>query len=136
MKERIDISPKNLFLIDCLGALLSTFFLFVVLKRFEEHFGMPEDVLNYLAGIAFAFFLYSFACFYFLKKNWKIFLSIIISANLLYTFLTLALVIYHSKTLTPLGITYFVLEMILVIGLVSIEIRTVLTQPNGKIDGA
>ncbi len=130
MKERFAITPKKLFLIDCLGALLSTFFLFVVLKGFEEYFGMPKDVLNYLAAIAFAFFLYSFTCYYFLKQNWKIFLSIIISVNLLYTLLTLSLVIYHLKSLTPLGITYFVVEMILVVGLVSIEIRTVMTHPN------
>lgn len=136
MKDRFAIDPKKLFLIDSLGALLSTFFLFVILKRYEEYFGMPQEVLNYLAAIAFAFFLYSFACFYFLKKKWKIFLGIIISANLLYTFLTLSLVIYHLKTLTPLGIIYFVVEKMLVIGLVSIEIRTVMTHPNGKIDGA
>lgn len=124
IKERFTINPEKLFLTDSLGALLSAFFLFVVLKSFDEYFGMPKNVLNYLSAIALVFSVYSFACFYFLKKNWKVFLGIIVSANLLYTLLTLSLVFYHLKSLTLLGILYFVVEMIVVIALVSIEIRT------------
>ncbi len=132
IKERWTIKPRTLFLIDSLGALLSAFFLFVVLKRYEEYFGMPKHVLNYLSVIALAFFLYSFTCFYFINKNWKIFLGIIISANLLYTLLTLSLVIFHLKILTLPGLIYFIVEMVVIIGLVSIEIRILITATNGE----
>lgn len=132
---RFAITPKKLFLIDSLGALLTAFLLFFVLKRFDDYFGMPKHILNYLSVIAFAFFLYSFTCHIFLKRNWKTFLKIIITANLLYTFLTFSLVIYHLKILTLLGIIYFILEIIIVLVLVSFEIRTLRAKTEGKFDG-
>lgn len=124
------VSPKNLFLIDSLGALLTALLLFFVLKRFDEFFGMPVNILNFLSAIALIFFIYSFACHIFLRSNWKKYMRIIITANSLYALLTLSLVIYYLKILTLLGVGYFIIEIIIVSGLVFVEIRTVKTKSN------
>lgn len=130
IKQRFVIKPKTLFLIDSLGALLTAFFLFVVLRRFEVYFGMPEEILLWLSTIAIIFCVYSFACFIFLKEKWKLYLGIVAVANLLYCCLTLTLVIYNLEVLTFLGITYFVLEIVLIVTLVFIEIKLLRIKTN------
>ena len=132
IKEGLKIYPKRIFLVDSLGALFTAFLLFVVLKSYDECFGMPKNILNYLSAIALLYFFYSFACYTLTIKHWAKFLRIIITANLFYVLLTLSLIIYYLKQLTILGITYFVLEIIVIIALVSIEIRILTTQELEK----
>jgi hypothetical protein len=110
-------------LIDSLGALLSAVMLGIVLARLEPVFGMPEKALYYLSFIACIFSVYSFMCFFRKVKNWKIYLKVIALANLLYGCLTTGLVIYFYPKLTALGVTYFVLELIVISVLVMIEIK-------------
>jgi hypothetical protein len=125
---------KTLFLIDGLGALLSAFFLFAVLGTFSEYFGMSPTILIRLSAIAMIFALYSMTCFFFLKDNWKPFLRIICAANLLYSCLTISLVIYFYKNLTLLGIAYFLAEIIVILGLVFVELKALndKNQNNGR----
>lgn len=115
--------PKRLFLIDAIGALLSAFMLGIVLTQLESMFGMPADVLFYLAILALLFSLYSFYFYYKVIRSQKIFLNIIATFNLLYSGLTLALVILNFDQLTALGVTYFILELIIVMALVITEYR-------------
>ncbi|HYF04393.1 MAG TPA: hypothetical protein VEC36_13500 [Patescibacteria group bacterium] len=115
--------PKILFLIDALGALLSAFLLFVVLRNFNEYFGMPETILTYLAAIAALLCTYSMACFLFLRSNWTPFVRAISIANLLYCILTAGLLIKYFTIMTFFGLTYFLLEIALVCGLVYIELK-------------
>jgi hypothetical protein len=42
------MKSKDLFLMDGIGALLTAFLLFFVLKTFNEFVGMPEHVLTFL----------------------------------------------------------------------------------------
>ena len=115
---------KRLFLMDALGAVVSAFFLGVVLVRFNELVGMPVYILKILAVIPCFFIVYSFCCYFFLKSNWRPFLKVIAIANSMYCLTTICLVIYHYLDLTPLGISYFVVEIIVIGVLVSIELRT------------
>ncbi len=115
-------NPKTMFLLDSLGAMLTAFFLFVILKYFKEYVGMPQTALTYLSIIATCFFIYSTACFCFLKENWAPFIRVISIANLLYCILTMLLIIVYYPTLTAIGILYFLTEIILVCGLVYIEL--------------
>lgn len=62
-------NPKTLLILDSLGAILTAFFLFVILKYFKEYVGMPLTALTYLSIIVTCFFIYSTACFCFLKKT-------------------------------------------------------------------
>ena len=82
--DQFKLKPKILFLIDGLGALLTAFFLFVILRTFNEYFGMLQTTLTYLSLIAVIFCLYSITCFFLLSDNWKPFLRVISIANLLY----------------------------------------------------
>ncbi len=45
------LKPKQLFLLDAFGALLSAFFLGFVLVKYQVYIGMPENVLYILALI-------------------------------------------------------------------------------------
>jgi hypothetical protein len=117
-------NPKQLFLIDSQGALLSAFLLGVVLVHFEPLFGMPVNILYILALIAGIFFLYSFSCFLRQPEQWQPFLRGIAIANLSYCGLTLGLVLYLHQSLTTLGILYFVFEIIIVTMLALKELKT------------
>lgn len=117
------ISPRNLFLIDSMGALLTALMLGFVLASFENVFGMPKRILYVLSLLAFSFSIYSFVCFLKVKENWSPFLKGIAVANLMYCFLTIGLVIYLRSALTLMGILYFLLEVMIVFGLVVIELR-------------
>jgi hypothetical protein len=123
------LNPKKVFLIDGFGALLTAFFLFVILKNFNEYFGMPKPALNVLTIIAVVFSFYSVGCFFILKDSWRSFLLCISIANLFYCCLTLGLVIKNHTRLTFLGLTYFLLEMMIVCLLVYFEIQ-VLKRSN------
>lgn len=126
------IQPKQLFLIDSLGALISATMLGIVLVMFESHFGMPSNTLYWLAGLAAVFAVYSFVNYIRFGKNWRIFLSIIAIVNLLYCALTAGVVIRHFQELTTLGIAYFIGEMIIVVALALIELRKAKVSDTSK----
>ncbi len=123
---------RQLFLMDCFGALVSAAILGVVLPMFEDTFGMPTRVLYVLAGIALVFAVYSAFC-YGLRKR-AVYLKAIAVANLLYCCLTAGLVFYWHAHLTTLGLVYFVLEMAVILGLVVWEWRRAnLPQPAAEV---
>ena len=117
------ITPKHLFLLDCLGALLSTFLLGVALPSFQPIFGMPHKVLYGLAALACLFAIYSSWNYIWFRENWRPFLRAIGIMNLLYCGLTAALVVYFRQELTKWGLLYFLLEMLVIIVLVVIEFQ-------------
>jgi phosphatidylserine synthase len=117
------IQPKQLFLIDGLGALVSAIMLGIVLVMFESHFGMPKNILYWLAGLAAVFAVYSLTNYFRFGENWRLFLRIIAIVNLLYCALTAVLVVQHVQELSILGIAYFIGEMIIVITLAMIELK-------------
>lgn len=122
------VTPKQLFLIDSFGALLTAFMLGIVLARLESFFGMPRDILYILSLIACVFALYSFICYRFTPVNWPLFLRIIAIANLAYCILTISCIIYLYQLLTIWGLLYFLLECIVIVVLVSIEWRKAATK--------
>ena len=124
---RFSASPKQLFQIDTLGALLSALFT-ATLARFENTFGMPAAVLYPLAAIACLFALYSSACLFCVTNRWRIFLWVIATANTLYGITTFAAILYFYQQLTLLGLLYFFWEVIVVTCLVSLEVKVILTR--------
>ncbi len=117
------LTTKKLFLIDCLGALISAFLLGIVLVKYKLQIRMPVDVLYLLAAIAGVFAIYSSICYFTFKQNGKPFLIAIAIANLLYCFLTIGLVIYFFAELTTLGMIYFIGELIVILTLVYFEVK-------------
>lgn len=117
----LTFNPKGLFLIDGLGALLTAFLVGIVLRMFEDAFGMPSKFLDFLSVLGGVFAIYSISCYLFVPKNWRIFLRVIAIANLLYCLLTAVLVILLYQQLTILGVIYFIGEILIVIALVYVE---------------
>ena len=116
--------PKTVFLMDGLGASLTSFLLVTVPKYFSEYFGMPQEALTLLSTLALIFAIYSFSCFAFLGNNAVKLLKPIIIANLSYCVLTLGLVIHFYNELTGWDLAYFLGEILIICGLVYIEVKT------------
>jgi hypothetical protein len=124
------LNPKKLFLIDAIGAIISAIMLGIVLVKFENIFGMPKNILYVLSVIPFIFAVYSFICFLRVQKKSKIYLKTIALLNLLYCFITVSFVIYLYKKLTFLGVFYFVLELIIIVILIILELKTATKHNN------
>ena len=121
--KALTFKTKTVFLIDSFGASLTAILLFLVLKPFNEYFGMPTEILTILCILALILVIYSFTCFAFSGNNSHKLLKIIIVVNLTYCLLTLGLVIFFYNKLTILGITYFFGEILIICGIVYIEIK-------------
>lgn len=121
--NHLEDKPKTVFIIDSLGALMTAFFLFVIIRSFNEYFGMPKTVLHYLSIIAVCFCLYSAVCFLFLKKRVAHFIRIIGILNLLYCLITTLLIIKYYPQLTMIGGLYFLFEILIISILAYIELK-------------
>ena len=119
------LTTDNVFLVDAIGALLSTLLLGVVLVHFELYIGMPQSVLFPLAFVAALFTLYSGICHFFVKANWKPYLRIIAIANALYCLASIIVVAYHYEQLTTLGVFYFLGEFAIISIIVTSEYKLI-----------
>ncbi|MCA1763154.1 MAG: hypothetical protein ABR574_06610 [Cryomorphaceae bacterium] len=117
------IRPEIYFLADSLGALLSAFLLGVVLVHFDGFFGMPKKVLYPLALVAVLCCLNTLLCFLLVQQRWRPFLKVISVANILYCFVTIGLVFRFYAELTWAGVTYFALEILVIVLLSALEWR-------------
>ena len=115
----------RLFLIDSLGALMSAFFLGIILAGFESFFGMPRLVLYALSLVACFYAMYSYWCHLRNYQNWQPYLKAIAIANVLYSITTLSLVIYFYQRLTLWGFIYFGLELLVLSVLIIVELKAV-----------
>lgn len=122
--QKASENPRQLFLVDAVGAMVTAFLTGIVLTYFESFFGMPKSVLIPLALVACVFAVYSWTCYFkldFKNNNWRNFLKIIAVANLLYCLTTLGFVITYFEQLTTFGIVYFIGEILIVVTLVMVE---------------
>lgn len=115
------INKQNIFLIDSLGAGLSAISLSVALPLLQKHAEMPLRVLFLLAGIAFTLSVYSLSRYKYADHANKIWLKIIIFANLSYVTLTIYLIFVKPFSATLLGKIYFVIEIVIIMLLVAVE---------------
>lgn len=122
--DRMIGHPRQLFLIDSIGAMLTATLLAMVLARLEGIFGMQPAPLYILAAIAGLFAVYSMGCYLLKPANWRPFLKAIALANLAYCCFTLVLVFFFVPGVTAFGIAYFVGEGLIVGALVFLELRT------------
>lgn len=119
--QNLGKTPRSLFLIDGVGALISAFLLGVVLVRFESVFGMPVQALYILAAFPVGFALYDAICYWGVKRNLSLFLKGIALINIGYCGLSVAFLSQHHESLTVLGWLYFVGELLIVIFLSGVE---------------
>ncbi|MEO9894364.1 hypothetical protein [Aurantibacter sp.] len=121
--NELALRPKQLFLVDAIGAVISAFFLGIVLVQLNSFIGLPIRTLYILAVIPCFFAVYSFCSYFFLKLNLRPFLRIIALANLCYCCLTLILLFVHFKELKVLGLSYFLIELMIVIIISIVELK-------------
>lgn len=119
--EKARLNPKNLFLFDGLGALLSAFLLGIILVQFNDYFGMPKQALYFLAFLPCLFAIYDFVYYFRINNNWRFFLKGIAIINFLYCCISIIMLFFHFPELTILGLTYFIIELIIVIVLAVFE---------------
>lgn len=120
----MSFAPRKLFLIDGLGAVLTATLLAAVLAQFESTFGMPSNMLYFLASIAVVFAVYSLTCYWKTPENWPYFLQGIAVVNLSYCMLTAAIVAWFRNEMTWIGVGYFVGETFVVSTLAGYEMIT------------
>ena len=120
--QKYQLNTRRVFLVDGLGAVLTTVMLGLIFPIFIEHVGMPEYVLFALASIALTFAIYSLGCFLFKVKKIIPFLAIIITGNATYCLFTTALMVLFSDSLTAIGVLYFIGEVLVIISLLTVEI--------------
>lgn len=120
----MNFTSKQLLLFDGFGALLSAFLLGIVLVKFQHLVGMPRQALYFLAFLPCLFAAYDFYCYFNLKKDFAKYLKYIAYANLFYCIISLGLATQHYEQLTQLGWIYFILEIIIVVGLAIFELKT------------
>lgn len=132
--ERCISTPGTVFLVDSIGAFLTGTVLILVVVPFSEAFGMPKIVLYCLSAVAYIFSIYSFCCSIIKSDQWPFLLKVISVANCVYCIATIVLMINFTDTITPLGFAYFTGEIIIVIGLVSLEILTIQKARRSSID--
>ncbi len=121
---KFSLNPRRLFLLDSLGALLTAFLNGVILTKFQDLFGMPPKVLTILSAIAFTYATYSICCYFFIGQNWRPYMKAIAFANLAYCCLTIGFVFAYYPSTTILGLSYFLAELIVIICLLVIELKT------------
>lgn len=122
MFNKMTITHRQVFLIDGCGAAVSTLLL-VVLACYESVAGMPRDILLKLLPATALFSVYSLACWVTPPRFWWRYLFVIAVANLLYTCLTLFLVLRFYNLLTVVGVFYFIAEMLIIVRLAVWELK-------------
>lgn len=118
------LSPRQIFLIDASGALLSALLLWII-SLLHSFFAVPETLFQQLIYVPLVFAFYSFACACINMPNWKPWLSIIAAGNFVYALYALVLAYKYSNELTAWAIIYFVAEALVIFTLVYLEITLI-----------
>lgn len=116
-------NPKKFFLLDGMGALLSSILLAFVLPPLENHLGFPASTLYFLA--CFPVLFLGFDAYSYLKMDNKTGhrLKTIAALNLFYCFLSMGFAFYHYHTLSNWAWGYILLEISAILVLVRMEWR-------------
>lgn len=120
-------NPRNIFILDGAGAILSAFFLGIVLVKYQHLVGIPVSTLKLLAIIPLGFLLVDIVGWIGFDKIGKHVLKLIMLLNVLYCVFSISAAYSHQSVVTVLGWTYIIVE-VLVVGLVVFLESRVLTS--------
>ena len=117
---------KKVFQLDLVGAVLSAIILGLILPFWQPCFGIPLAVLRLLAFCAIFLSVFDLACIFLLKKESRIqyAVSTIIGLNVMYLLLSIIVIIMHWDLITLWGHGYLFLEIVVLIGLIYFERKT------------
>lgn len=114
-------TPKKIFLFDSIGAMMSSFGMFMIWNFFQSHIGLPGDVLLTLAIVGVIYSLCSMGCYMLLPRPQRTFILAIAIANALYVVAILCLTYNYFHSLTTLGLAYVVIESALIMLIAIVE---------------
>lgn len=117
------INSKNIFLIDGIGALISSIFLGIILPYFNPYFSLPIDILYSLSLVAVCFAVYSITCHYKAHSNSRNLLLIIAILNCFYGLSTLLILFIYKELITIFDYVYFIIELFILLALIIIEVN-------------
>ncbi len=117
--------PYKLFLTDGIGALLTVFMLVLMLLFFKELIGIDREMLVTLISIATVYAIFSLSCYLIRPANPTLFLKVIAIANICYSCCMMFFVILGHETLTLLGVTYFLIESMIIFYLAMLEFKVI-----------
>ena len=129
--QKLSAKPRVIFLIDGLGALNSFILLFFVLRNYHEYIGLPQQILTYLSVFALCLFVFSASCYFFLKSHWSFFIKLLSFGNIAYCIFSILILIYFYQNITFIGVTYFIIEKAIVLGLAFFELKLSASVDNG-----
>ncbi len=112
--------PKQLFLIDGVGALVSAIMWGVVFVQFETITGFPANTCYFLAVFPVFFMVFDFASYLWAKKL-NLNLRYIAMQNAGYVLISLLAMVKHAETITLFGFGYLFMEIVIVLFLVRVE---------------
>ena len=130
--EKFRSNPRQLFLIDSLGALVTACLTGFVLARFEGIFGIPPKILYTLSFVALLYAVYSILCFSGKPTHWRPLLKAIAFANLIYILISVGLVFLYYPQVSVLGLLYFIGEFLVIGILIYIEFKTAYSDSNSR----
>lgn len=110
-----------IFLIDALGALLSSSSASIIYFFFQNQTGFTPLVLNVMIFIPAVYFFVSMFSHINAGKNWKTMLKLIIGLNLFYSIITVCFIVSFWDVFTAIGKLYLTLELIIILFLVKLE---------------
>lgn len=116
-------NPKIIFLFDSIGAFISAICLLIISRFYSNYIGINPSTLQLLTILPIIFCIYSACCYLLIKRSYKPFILIIAIANFLYCLITLVLMFTLYSELTILGLSYFVLELMIIALIISIEFK-------------
>lgn len=120
---------QNVFLFDGIGAIGSTTATATIALALQSQFGMPADMLWGLVLLAVGFVGYSLTCWR-RRAPLRPWLPIVMGANLTYCVALAAVLVAHASVLTRLGLAYFLGEILVIIGVVTLEWKVLKTAPR------
>jgi hypothetical protein len=117
-------NPKQLFMIDGIGALVSATLLGIFLPQFESIFGIPISALYWLAIFPCLFAFYDFYCYFWIKTKVTKYLTGLAAINVMYCVLSIIVAYYHHNSITTFGWLYILMEITVVLLLANLEYST------------
>lgn len=115
-------TPKQVFLADAIGALLTGVLTVTVVAQFPYVFGLPKAYCYCLAITAFVFAVFSLLSAITATRHWRLKIRIIALANLMYASALICLVLLWQDKMRSIGKIYFFLEASILIALAFIEL--------------
>lgn len=122
---RFASNPRQLFLFDSLGGLLSAAAPLLILWKFESHLGLPRELLLAMSITGFLYSTYSLLCALRIKSRWNFFLKILVVANSTYLLALMAYTVIHFSTLSQLGLAYLLVDHFVLISIISLELAVI-----------